>query len=287
LTHPDRVLFPDAQVTKADYAGYLEAAAARMGPHVYGRPVSLVRAPDGAGGQTFFQKHAMAGAPKELQTVAIKEDGGKTERHLTLPNADALVACAQMSGLEIHIWGSRNDDLEKPDRLVFDLDPDEALDFQDVKRAAFDIQALLESADLPSFAMLTGGKGIHVVLNLKRRHDWAEVKGFASDFAEQVAALDPKRFVANMSKAKRKGRIFVDYLRNGRGATAIAPYSTRARGKATVATPVTWKELKTIPTAAVFKLKDMRARLAEPDPWADYGDHAVSITKAARAKLGL
>lgn len=287
LTHPDRVLFPAADITKAEYAAYLEMVAARMGPHVFGRPVSLVRAPDGVGGQQFFQKHAMAGAPKEIKTIPIAESDGKDEHYLTLPNVDALVACAQMSALELHIWGARNDALEKPDRMVFDLDPDEGLDFAFVKRAAFDLKALLDNADLPSFAMLTGGKGIHIVLNLKRRADWDEVKGFAAGFAEQVAALDPKRFVANMSKAKRKGRIFIDYLRNGRGATAIAPYSTRAKPTAPIAAPVSWDELKTIPEASAFKMKDMRARLEEPDPWAIYADSAVSLTKAARAKLGL
>lgn len=287
LTHPDRVLFPAADVTKAEYAAYLEAVVERMGPHVFSRPVSLVRAPDGVGGQIFFQKHAMTGAPKELKTINISEAGENSESHLTLPNIDALVACAQMSALEVHLWGARNDDLEKPDRLVFDLDPDEGLEFAQVKRAAFDIKALLDSADLPSFAMLTGGKGIHIVLNLKRRHSWNDVKGFAGAFAEQIAGLDPKRFVATMSKAKRKGRIFIDYFRNGRGATAIAPYSTRARPTAPIAAPVGWDELRTIAAASAFKLKDMKARLAEPDPWAIYADAAVSLTKAARAKLGL
>jgi bifunctional non-homologous end joining protein LigD len=287
LTHPDRVLFPDAQVTKAEYAAYLEAAAERMGPHVFGRPISLVRAPDGTGAQTFFQKHAMAGAPKELETTPVVESDGKPERYLTIPNVDALVACAQMSGLEVHLWGARNDDLEKPDRLVFDLDPDEALDFAHVRRAALDIKVLLDSADLTSFAMLTGGKGVHVVLHLKRRHDWTEVKEFAAAFANQVAALDPKRFVATMTKSQRKGRIFIDHFRNHRGATAIAPYSTRARGIAPIAAPVSWEELKSLNSAAAFKLRDMGARLAAPDPWADYAKSSVSLTKAARAKLGL
>lgn len=287
LTNPDRVLFPDADVTKAEYAAYLESAAARMGPHVFGRPLSLVRTPDGVGGQQFFQKHAMAGAPKEIKTIPVAEADGKSEDYLTVTNAAGLTACAQMSAVELHIWGSRNDDLDKPDRLVFDLDPDEGLDFAQVKRAAFDIKALLDSAGLASFAMITGGKGIHIVLNLKRRHDWEEVKGFAKAFAEQVAALDPKRFVANMAKAKRKGRIFIDYLRNGRGATAIAPYSTRARPTASVAVPVTWEEIRTLASAAAFKLKDMPARLAEPDPWADYDKSAMSLTKAVRSKLGL
>ena len=161
------------------------------------------------------------------------------------------------------------------------------LDFEIVKRAAFDIKALLESAGLPSFAMITGGKGIHIVLNLKRKHTFEEIKEFSGSVAGQIGALDPKRFVANMSKAKRKGRIFIDYLRNGRGATAIAPYSPRARGTAPIAAPVTWTELKTIPSASVFKIKDMSARLAAPDPWADYSKNAVQVTKAVRGKLGL
>lgn len=287
LTNPDRVLFPDAGVTKAEYAAYLEAAAPRMGPHVFGRPISLVRAPDGAGGQTFFQKHAMKGAPKELETTPVTESDGKQEHYLTVRNLDGLVACAQMSALEIHLWGSRNDELEKPDRLVFDLDPDEGLDFEQVKRAAFDIKAVLDSADLPSFALLSGGKGIHIVLHLKRRHSWEEAKGFSGALAEQIAGLDPKRFVATMTKAKRTGRIFIDYFRNGRGATAIAPYSARARGMAPIAAPVSWKELRTIASASAFKLRDMAARLREPDPWADYADCAVALTKKARAKLGL
>ncbi len=287
LTHPDKVLFPDSGVTKGELAAYLDMAADRMASHLYGRPISLVRAPDGVGKQTFFQKHAMAGAPAEIKTTPVTESDGKKENYLTLPNATALVSCAQISALEFHLWGSRNDDLEHPDRMVFDLDPDEGLDFQVVKRAAFDIKALLDSADLPSFAMLTGGKGIHIVLNLKRKHDWEEVKGFSGEVAEMIAGLDPKRFVATMSKKQRTGRIFIDYFRNHRGSTAISPYSPRARGTAPIAVPVSWDELKTIPSASTFKLRDMAARLAQPDPWADYAKHAVQITKAARAKLGL
>jgi bifunctional non-homologous end joining protein LigD len=287
LTHPAKVLFPESGVTKAELAAYLDMAADRMGAHLFGRPVSLVRAPDGVGKQTFFQKHAMKGMPKEIKLIDIAESDGKPEEYITLPDATAIVSAAQISALEFHLWGSKNKDLEHPDRLIFDLDPDEDLDFQIVKRAAFDIKALLESADLTSFAMITGGKGIHIVLNVKPKLEWDEFKQFAGDVAEQIAALDPKRFVANMSKAKRKGRIFIDYLRNGRGATAIAPYSPRARGTAPIAVPVSWDELKTIPAASVFKLKDMQARLSEPDPWVDYAKSAVSITKATRAKLGI
>ena len=287
LTNPSKVLYPDVGVTKAEVAAYLDMASERMGPHVYGRPLSIVRAPEGVGKQTFFQKHAMKGMPKEIGLVPIVESDGETEDYLTVSDATGLVSCAQISALEFHLWGSRNDDLEHPDRMVFDLDPDETLDFQVVKRAAFDIKALLDSADLPSFALLTGGKGVHIVLNLKRNHTWEEVKGFSGEVAETIAALDPKRFVATMAKAQRKGRIFIDYFRNHRGSTAICPYSPRAREKATIATPVSWKELTTIPSASTFTLKDMTARLAEPDPWAGYAKHAVQITRTTRRKLGL
>lgn len=287
LTHPEKVLFPESGVTKAELAAYLDMAADRIGAHLYGRPVSLVRAPDGAGKQTFFQKHAMRGMPKEIKLIPISESDGKLEEYITLPDATAVVSSAQISALEFHLWGSKNKNLEHPDRLIFDFDADEELDFQVVKHAAFDIKALLESAALKSFAMITGGKGIHIVLNVKPTLEWDEFKSFASDVAEQIATLDPQRFVANMSKAKRKGRIFVDYLRNGRGATAIAPYSPRAKGTAPIAVPVSWEELKTIPSASAFKLKDMQARLSEPDPWADYTKSAVSITNLTRRKLGI
>jgi bifunctional non-homologous end joining protein LigD len=229
----------------------------------------------------------MAGAPKEIETVPVTESDGERVEYLTVRAPIGIIACAQISALEFHLWGSRNDELEKPDRLVFDLDPDEALDFAQVKRAAFDIKALLDSADLPSFAMLTGGKGIHIVLHLKRKHSWDEVKGVSGGVAAMIAGPDPQRFVTTMTKPKRTGRIFVDYFRNHRGSTAIAPYSPRARAMAPIAAPVSWNELRTIPAASAFKLKDMRARLAEPDPWSAYADCAVQITKAARVKLGL
>src|SRR5690606_28087168 len=167
LTHPEKVLFPDAGVTKAELAAYLDMAADRMGVHLFGRPASLVRAPDGVGKQTFFQKHAMKGMPKEIKLIPIVESDRKSAEYLTLPNATAIVSAAQISALEFHLWGSRNKSLELPDRMIFDLDPDEELDFQVVKRAAFDIKALLERADLTSFAMITGGKGIHIVLHAK------------------------------------------------------------------------------------------------------------------------
>src|SRR5690606_17427383 len=174
----------------------------------------------------------------------------------------------QMGTLEFHIWGSRIDRLEVPDRIVFDLDPDEGLDFIDVRTAAFDVRERLEAFGLKTVPMLTGGKGIHVIAPLERRAEWPEVKRFARGFAFAAAQEEPDRYVAQAAKAKRKGRIFLDYLRNERGATAIAPYSTRARKGAPVATPVSWDELAKAEAANIFHLADMAARLEKPDPWA-------------------
>jgi bifunctional non-homologous end joining protein LigD len=191
-----------------------------------------------------------------------------------------------MGTLEFHIWGSRIDRLEQPDRLVFDLDPDEGLDFAAVRDAAFDIRDRLEGLGLATVPMVTGGKGIHVIAPIARRAEWPEVKAFARGFAQKVAEDAPERYVANMAKAKRKGKIFVDYLRNERGSTAIAPYSTRARKGAPVATPVSWKELALLKAANVFGIADMPARLDAADPWADSTAWRQSITKAMLKAVG-
>ncbi len=240
LTHPDKILFPAANVSKEGLASYLAAVSDRMLPHIRNRPLSLVRCPDGAAAQCFFQKHRTRGMPAELRGVTIKQGDGESASYMTIQSRAGLVAAAQIGTLELHIWGSRADQIERPDRLVFDLDPDESLSFADVRLAATVVRALLASADLESFPLVTGGKGIHVVVPLERRHDWDDVKVFAKAFATKLAEAEPDRFVATMSKARRKGRIFIDWLRNERGATAIAPYSVRAKPHAPVAMPVSW-----------------------------------------------
>ncbi len=280
LTSPDRVVYDSPGVTKLDLAHYYEAVAARMLEHAGNRPVSLVRCPQGRNKHCFFQKHDTGGFPDPVKTVAIAEKDGGTADYLTMPDAAALVGAVQMSTLEFHIWGARNDRLEKPDRLVFDLDPDEGLGFADVKAAAFDLRDRLADLGLQSFAMVTGGKGVHVVVPLERRQGWTELKAFAKGFAATQADTEPQRFVATMSKAKRKGRIFIDWLRNERGATAIAPYSTRARAGAPVATPVGWDELETLDAANGFDIYAVLQRLHDADPWSDYGSVRQSITKA-------
>ena len=186
-----------------------------------------------------------------------------------------------MNALEFHIWGSRIDQVEKPDRIVFDLDPDVGLDFEDVRRAAFDFRDRLKALGLTTFPMLSGGKGFHIIAPLTRRAEWPEVKAFCKGFADLLGGEAPERYVSNMAKAKRKGRIFVDYLRNERGSTAIAPYSTRSRDGAPVATPITWEEVKSVKAANMFTVKNMAERMRKVgDPWPGYFDVRQSITKA-------
>jgi bifunctional non-homologous end joining protein LigD len=273
LTSPGKVMFSQAGITKAELADYYLCVADRMLPHIRNRPLSFVRCPDGADAKCFFQKHTAKGMPAALKSISLKESDGNSADYLMIDTRAGLAAAAQIGALEIHLWGSRAKKLERPDRLVFDLDPDSGVGFAGVRDAARDVRDLLQAADLKSFAMVTGGKGIHVVVPLDASQDWDEVKDFAKGVATRLAETEPKRFTATMSKAKRKGRIFIDWLRNERGSTAIAPYSTRAKPEASVATPVTWTELGRIPRADAFTVPDVVRRLTQKsDPWAGYFD---------------
>lgn len=270
LSNPGKVLFPKQGITKADLATYYEAIAERILPQISNRPLSLVRCPQGRGSKCFFQKHDQGGFPDAMKTVAITESSGARASYFYVDTLAGLVAGVQVGVLEFHIWGCRRDRLEQPDRLVFDLDPDEALNFADVSRAAIDIRDRLEVLGLKSWALLTGGKGIHVVVPLARRNGWDDVKIFARGFARQLAEEEPGRFIAKASKASRTGRIFIDWLRNDRGSTAICPYSTRAREGATVAMPVGWDELGGLKSANQFTIVNAPRRVRDvSDPWAD------------------
>ncbi len=291
LSHPDRVLFASMGVTKRALAEYFEAVSEVMLPHLEGRPVSLVRCPEGSGPdgkwECFFQKHAGPSLPEALGSVAIAEKSGGTKDYLLVESAAALVACAQVGALELHLWASRRDRIERPDRLVFDLDPGEGVGFKEVKRAAVDLADILREAGLESAPLLTGGKGVHLVVRLERRQDWPTFAGFAKAFAAKVEALDPRRFVATMSKAKRGGRIFVDHFRNGRGSTAIAPYSPRAREGAPVAVPVSWSELGSIDRANAFSLEQVLGDLkGRARAWQDVPDRQ-RLTDKGMARIGV
>lgn len=286
ISNPDRVVFPRQGVTKIDLAHYYAAAANRMLTYLKDHPVSLVRCPQGRAKQCFFQKHAGDGFPEEIARVPIRESSGETADYLAINSPEALIAAVQMSTMEFHIWGASTGNLEKPDRLVFDLDPDEGLAFKDVRQAAFDIRDRLEEIGLKSLPMVTGGKGVHVIVPLTRRAEWPEAKAFAKGVATEMAGEEPDRFVATMSKAKRKGRIFIDWLRNERGATAITPYSTRAREGAPVACPVTWDEFSDLEAANGFIISAMLERLEEDDPWRDSSGWRQSLTRKILNSVG-
>jgi bifunctional non-homologous end joining protein LigD len=256
ISNPDRVIFPDAKVTKGELADYYRALGAPMAVWSANRPISLVRCPQGRARKCFFQKHDSGTFGPHVRHVPVREKDGGTEDYLYVEDVAGVIACVQMGTIEFHGWGSKVADIEKPDRIVFDLDPDVGLDFALVKKAARDLRRHLADMGLATFPMLTGGKGVHVIVPLTPKAEWPEVKDFAQRFALALAEAEPERFTAALAKAKRTGRIFVDYLRNQRGATAIMPYSARAREKAPVAAPINWEELDEMQSGARFTVRD-------------------------------
>jgi bifunctional non-homologous end joining protein LigD len=283
LTSPGKILWPEAGLTKLDLATYFDAFGGHLLPHVKNRPLSIVRCPEGYQGECFFQKHHNPSTPDSIETVSIREKKGGSEDYLIIRSRAGLIGAAQIGGIELHAWGSREDRIENPERIVFDLDPDEGLDFEDVKAAAIELRGVLDSVGLKTFPLLTGGKGIHVIAPIARTQPWEKVKAFASGLARMLAKSAPERYVAQASKAKRKGRIFIDWLRNERGATAIAPFSPRARANAPVATPISWKELPGFGNAAPFTIQTIGGRLKKlrTDPWSGYAAAARQSLKAA------
>ncbi|HVI04310.1 MAG TPA: DNA ligase D [Enhygromyxa sp.] len=271
LTHPDKLLYPERKLSKRDVADYVMRVAEWMLPHLRDRALTLVRCPDGVGGACFFSKHALAGLPANVARVPVRESDGSEELYASVSDALGLVALVQMSTIEIHLWGSRLDHVDCPDRLVFDLDPDEGLDFARVVAAALEIRERLEQLGLRSFVKTTGGKGLHVVVPIEPELDFDRVKQFCRTFAQRMASDAPDRYTAVMSKAERRGKIFIDYLRNGRGATSIAPYSPRAKPDATVSTPLRWDELSASLQPERYTLVTVPERLAklDHDPWAE------------------
>jgi bifunctional non-homologous end joining protein LigD len=279
LSHPDKVMYPETEITKAHLAAYYAAVADRMLPHIKDRPLSLVRDTDGDLAKTFFQKHSLPGLPKTLHSGHLQKMSGKDSRILWIDSLAGLIGGVQMNTLEFHVWGSDRHTPDLPERMVFDIDPDEGLGFEHVKQAAKDIRDILKAIGLQSWPLLSGGKGVHVVVPLVPEANWDAVKSFCQNFAELLAANEPGRFVANMSKARRQGRMFIDYLRNGQGSTAICPWSTRARRGGTVAVPVTWEELETLDRANAFDVFSAAARAQGPDAWHGYFDVEQVLTR--------
>lgn len=289
LSKPDKVLWPATDehdaVTKADLAAYYDLVAERLLPHAANRPVSLVRLPDGLEGQRFFQRHGMKGM--DLPTIKI---AGDKQPYVTLESAEDLQALAQAAALELHPWGCRPNEPEIPDRLIFDLDPDEGLDFGDVVDAAKTLRGLLEALGATTFIKSTGGKGLHVLVPITgpkaKPPSWDEAKSFTQSIAAALAHEEPERFVATMSKAKRKGRIFVDYLRNGRSATAVAAWSPRARPQATISYPIPWSAVTRRLDPKAFRMDKAKTLLARADPWKDFDNAAVSLADLAKKARG-
>jgi len=256
ISNRDRVIYPDSNITKGDLADYYLAVGALMTPWAANRPLSLVRCPQGRAKKCFFQKHDGGTFGPHVLHVPVTESNGKKEDCLYVEGIDGILACVQMGTIEFHGWGSKLEDIERPDRLVFDLDPDEGLDFDQVRKAALDIKRQLADIGLQTFPMLTGGKGLHVIVPLTPRAEWPQVKDFAQRFCVALATAEPERFTTNLAKARRKGRIFLDYLRNQRGSTAIMPYSARARDHAPVAAPIGWDELDGYDSGARYTVRD-------------------------------
>lgn len=286
LTHPDRLYWKEAGVTKQGLADYYSEVWPRIGPFIVDRPLSLLRCPDGASGQCFFQKHAWRGQSKDI--LAAHDPKDDAQPIIAIDGLPGLIGLVQGGVLEIHPWGSRLESLEQPDMIIMDLDPGEQVDWADVIDAAGEVRKRLRSAGLESFVKTSGGKGLHVVAPLKPVAEWDEVKAFTKGIADAMSADSPERFVATVTKSKRKGKILVDYLRNGRGATAVAPYSTRARPGAAVSMPLDWSELSPAIGPAYFTVVNALPRLAalDTDPWADFWAAAVPLEggkKSSRA----
>jgi bifunctional non-homologous end joining protein LigD len=283
LTHPDKVLDTESGLTKQMLADYYWAIAEHMLPHIAGRPLSLVRCPNGATKSCFYQKHATGTLPEGIGTVMVPDKKtGEPEPYITLGTREALAGLAQMGVLEVHPWGSRNDDLEHPDRIILDLDPDESLPWSAVTEAAADVRARFKKLGLEGFLKTTGGKGLHIVVPIAPGHDWNTIKAFAHNFVLAMEKASPSLYLSKMTKSERAGKIYLDYLRNERGATAVAPYSPRARAGAAVSMPLAWSELKaaTRPSFRVSEFEEWRARLKK-NPWKGITEIAQQLTREA------
>ena len=281
LSHPDKQLFPEAKLAKRDLALYYEQIADWILPHLRNRPLALVRCPDGWSKECFFQKHADKSVNAAVTRVEVPEGAG-TATYFAANSLPALVALVQWGVVELHPWGSTAPKLDRPDRLIFDFDPDDGVGWKEIVDGVGVLRTLLGDLGLEGFLKTTGGKGLHVVVPIRPTLDWKQAKGFTKAVADMLVDTFPDRFIATLSKAQRKGKIFIDYLRNAEGATAIAPYAIRARANAPVSTPIAWKELAGDVRFDHFNVRTVPERLRglRQDPWASIGETRQTITRA-------
>ena len=288
ISHPDKELWPADKghkaVTKADLAAYYELAASRLLPYIEERPVSLVRAPDGIEGQRFFQRHVMEG----MQGASSMKVKGEPKPYLMVDDLEGLIGLAQAGGLELHPWGCKKGDPETPAILIFDLDPAPDVDFDTVIDAAKAMRDKLAASGFKPYVKTTGGKGLHVVVAIKGTPKnpvtWKDAKAFARDICIWLERDDPAHYTTNMAKAKRGGKIFLDYLRNDRTSTAVAPWSPRARPHATISLPLSWAQAKHGLDPQDYTIANAKTLLKRADPWKDFAKSAVSL-ESARKKL--
>lgn len=273
ITSPDKIIYEKPQITKLQVAEYYEAAAARMLPYVSGRVLSVVRCHGGAEAGGFFKKHPSKG---ESTRVSVADSQGNVADWLCVRDARGLLMQVQQCSIEFHVWGSKADSAEQPDVMLFDLDPDEGMELQKVRRGVRDLRSVLESLGLKCYLKTSGGKGYHVVVPIVPAVTFDAFADFTRGVAQLTEAKWHDRYTANMRKARRKDKIFIDWMRNTRGATAVAPYSLRAREGAKVSMPISWDELDDVAPSGI-DIVGALARLSAPDPWADFFDRAAKL----------
>jgi len=270
ITHPMRIFATTKNISKIAIAEYYNTISDLILPHLINRPVVLFRCTDGQKNDCFYQKHYNPSFPKSIHRIDIQEEeSNKKSPYMTIKNKTGLLNLIQFSTLEIHTWGSTQKDIDKPDRVIFDLDPGPGVPWKKVIATALLIRQRLLDLKLASFVKTTGGKGLHIVIPIRRTRNWEQVKSFSKSFAQQLVEEHPNLYTTNPLKAKRQAKIFIDYLRNGRGALAVAPYSTRAKPGAPISMPLFWEELESLKSPAQYTVSNINHRLSKlsNDPW--------------------
>ena len=287
ISNPEKLLYPEAGVTKRDLALYYQEIGDWIVPHLRNRPLTLVRCPNGWNKECFYQKHAGDGVAEVIERVTVQDSDGPA-LYMMANSASAIVAVLQMGTLELHPWGARAPKLGFPDRIIFDLDPDEGLAWKEITEAVTVLKILLENLGLRGFLKTTGGKGLHVVVPIEPTVSWEHIKGFTKAVAELLARTFPERFTHKLLKVSRHGKIFIDYLRNAEGATAVAPYSLRAKANAPVSTPIEWTEIAEDLRFDYFNVKNVPSRLKhlKQDPWAEFTKTRQTVTKSIMKNIG-